>query len=540
MRIKEISLKNFKRFTDLTIKDIPESAKLVLLIGANGSGKSSVFDAFNRISKAQYIKEDYYHKVSEKSNSSISIKFTDDSNILTEERTGKNWSYTPKYKQSYKRLFYGRSSIRIIPKISKGRSENVIENNLDTPDSLIEQDLRFNEDVTGYLRRINEPLREKLFKGKGVDNSQLLKEFINPLNESLAYIFSKENKISIALIGLIDATVQDPPNLVFKKGNSEIAYDYLSHGEKQVIILLLNFIVRNKYYQDTIYFIDEMDTHLETSIQKRLIEDVVKNWIPEGSQLWTASHALGFIEYANKSDNAVILDFDNIDFDVPQVITPSRKNALEVYEIAIPKEQITSILGSHYKLVVVENNDAVHLNAALGANGYLFLPANNNREVFLTVKADSDKLGLRDRDYLKPSEMEAIKAKIPNLNILTFYTFENYIYHPDNIAELRLSGFDKAAYISEIIRQKQIKLIAIVAEIGTSRSHYIEFKEGIVNDGIITEITDALQSDDLDTFYPYFNMKNHFSKEYLNKLNYTTTQLAQTKWFKTKLKALLT
>ncbi|HEY8938080.1 MAG TPA: AAA family ATPase, partial [Cyclobacteriaceae bacterium] len=46
MKIKKIELKNFKRFNDLTIDNIPESTKLVLLIGSNGSGKSSVFDAF--------------------------------------------------------------------------------------------------------------------------------------------------------------------------------------------------------------------------------------------------------------------------------------------------------------------------------------------------------------------------------------------------------------------------------------------------------------------------------------------------------------
>jgi len=51
MKIKSMRLKNFKRFSDLTIDCIPESAKLVLLVGANGSGKSSIFDAFHWLSK---------------------------------------------------------------------------------------------------------------------------------------------------------------------------------------------------------------------------------------------------------------------------------------------------------------------------------------------------------------------------------------------------------------------------------------------------------------------------------------------------------
>ena len=48
MFIRKLELKNFKRFTDLTIDLSGENTapKLVLMIGANGSGKSSVFDVF--------------------------------------------------------------------------------------------------------------------------------------------------------------------------------------------------------------------------------------------------------------------------------------------------------------------------------------------------------------------------------------------------------------------------------------------------------------------------------------------------------------
>lgn len=48
MKIKSIQMKRFKRFTDLTIKNIPQTAKLVVLVGPNGCGKTSVFEAFNQ------------------------------------------------------------------------------------------------------------------------------------------------------------------------------------------------------------------------------------------------------------------------------------------------------------------------------------------------------------------------------------------------------------------------------------------------------------------------------------------------------------
>jgi hypothetical protein len=139
---------------------------------------------------------------------------------------------------------------------------------------------------------------------------------------------------------------------------------------------------------------------------------------------------------------------------------------------------------------------------------------------------------LRDKDYLKADEIGLIKTKHPNYKILNLYTFENYIYHPDNIAELNIKEYNKDAFILEIVRQKNDKLIEIVSEIGTSRNHYIEFKDCIKNDENIKPITDALQSDNFEEFYPFFNMKNHFNKKYLSQFTYSLNDLSKTNWFK--------
>ena len=70
MRIKEIRLKNYKRFTELTIADLPATARLVVLVGPNGTGKSSVFDSFLLKARASVSNhhlsgdtEQYYEKV---------------------------------------------------------------------------------------------------------------------------------------------------------------------------------------------------------------------------------------------------------------------------------------------------------------------------------------------------------------------------------------------------------------------------------------------------------------------------------------------
>ena len=47
MKIKSVKLIRFKRFSDLTVTEIPESARLIVLVGPNGCGKTSLFEAFN-------------------------------------------------------------------------------------------------------------------------------------------------------------------------------------------------------------------------------------------------------------------------------------------------------------------------------------------------------------------------------------------------------------------------------------------------------------------------------------------------------------
>jgi len=55
VHIKSIQVRSYKRFTDLTICDLPETARLVVVTGPNGCGKSSLFDAFKTWQSIQGI-----------------------------------------------------------------------------------------------------------------------------------------------------------------------------------------------------------------------------------------------------------------------------------------------------------------------------------------------------------------------------------------------------------------------------------------------------------------------------------------------------
>src|SRR3982751_533127 len=51
MHIRQVRLQGFKRFHNLKITELSPSARLVVLARPNGSGKSSLFDAFNEWDK---------------------------------------------------------------------------------------------------------------------------------------------------------------------------------------------------------------------------------------------------------------------------------------------------------------------------------------------------------------------------------------------------------------------------------------------------------------------------------------------------------
>ncbi|MVT09591.1 AAA family ATPase [Chitinophaga tropicalis] len=535
MRITKLELGNFKRFSDLTIEGIPATSKLVLLIGSNGSGKSSVFDAFDYFARGYKnpIMMDYYLK--EGGDIKLLFTFADGKR----EGTVDGFNYISDNLRLYNK-FIGRSSIRIVPRIKNSGEVDVLASNGDSPASFIDVDERFNNDVTAYIQMIDNALREPVFSGRSADTLKIFQDFIRPLNTSLLNIFGGDESTTIQIAEYQNANAQTNPKLIFKKGASRINYDLLSHGEKQVVILLLNFIVRKEQYKDAIIYIDEMDCHLNTSLQSRLLEEIVNTWIPDDAQLWTASHALGFIDYARSADNASIIDLDLLNFDIPQIITPEPKENLEVYNIALPKETLQNILRD-YKLVVVENQNAAHYNLALSGKKYLFLPEKDSRDVFLNVKGDASKLGIRDRDYIMDDEITRIQTKYPNLRILRYYAFENYIYHPDNIAELDLIVFNKQEYIKEITDQKNQKLLAIVSGIEVARQGYSDFKDGVQKNKSIEPILQALGSDEFETFYPFFSMKTYYSRTYLQPIlnKVAISDLVKTNWFRDKIEDLL-
>ena len=350
MRIQKLQLQNFKRFTDLTIT-LDKPYKLVLLVGANGSGKSCVFDAFEVVSTFEKtdkkVYENAYHAKNKDEKFGITIKTENRLFYLSSDNQEVN-----SLSLSQKNLFYGRSSLRQVPKLLRmnlGEVSFDFEKDTDRPRQFIDRDERFENDI--------ENIAAKVFRAVFNSNTRtkdIIASFIEPINEAFERIFGDDKAISLTLKQIIPPLDSKVASILFQKGDSEIHYNLLSAGEKEVFNILFNLLSRRDIFNDTVYFFDEIDLHLNTKLQFNLIKEITEHWMPENCQFWTASHALGFIEYANQSADAAVIDLDELNFDIPQTLLPVPKRTLDVYEVAVPKQLLATIFSGK-QIIFCEN-----------------------------------------------------------------------------------------------------------------------------------------------------------------------------------------
>lgn len=317
MKIKEIQIKNFKRFTNLKIEAIPETAKLVVLAGPNGCGKTSLFEAFNHWYKWRGFSSaghyDYYVKQTEERSNSRPNWYSDKVTIHFFDQESLN-------QEQVKGCFYFRSAYRNEPSFV-----TTSLNRQNDPSKQIDHDTLMTTDAvvsSNYQRLISSTL-SGVFKED--NNNKTVEELRNELI----------GKIQISLKNVFDdlelSSIGDPllnGSFYFTKGMSNnFSYANLSAGEKSAFDLLLDLIIKSIYYKNTVFCIDEPESHMHTSLQSVLLNELY-NLIPDNSQLWISTHSMGMLKKAKELENAnpgtvVFLDFDNRDFDSEVIMSPS-------------------------------------------------------------------------------------------------------------------------------------------------------------------------------------------------------------------------
>lgn len=458
MFIKKIQMIGYKRFFDLTIELGEDPKRIIALVGPNGCGKSSVFDAMLYLNKigVQSIgavsesKDYHYHSLHQDPgysyvNGNIKIDFTtgDFEKVLQElKKIGKGNT-----------IFSFRSSFRYNSSLKLKQTtaiDDILKNNYGASNASA-LDQRIVEDYKRLLAKYNSYLNKN-----DVSPSVARKHIIGELNESLKKCLDLE----ISSIGSIE---DDKGTLYFKKNDSDIEFDYnvLSAGEKEVVDILLDLYLRKESYNNSIYIIDEPELHLNTSIQKALLIEINK-MVPDNCQIWIATHSIGFIRAMQDELKEVsqIIEFkkENKWASQKYILQPSNLSRNDWKNIFSVSLDDFSKLICPKTIIYCEGKDKPKVDGTeLGLDAIvyneifskaypevLFVSSGGNTEldqrseiafsILSKVISDLEILVLKDRDMasgritnLKDREIY-LKNNSKNHRVLKRFELENYLY----------------------------------------------------------------------------------------------------------------
>ena len=438
MRLKRARIRSFKRFTDLTISDLPDTVRLVVMVGPNGSGKSSVFDAFKMWHRWRGVSgsaDDTYHfKVGLPPiawDQLVDLEFHDP---------------VPADVGEQKKIFYIRSAYRNQPDFTNAELRRVGPL-LDAPrvQLMIDNDSSVSDN---YQRLVSATVA-------GVYDGAHDAETVAQLRESFL------GQVGSALAEVLDAVKLRGPgdplqagSFFFEKGASrDFHYKNLSGGEKAVFDLLLDFVVKRRAFDNTVFCIDEPEAHLHTRLQAQLLETLF-GLIPDKCQLWIPTHSIGMMRTAwdlqkRNPGHVCFLDFADRDFDEPVTISPrgvDRRFWAGILRVAI--DDLATLMAPS-RVVICEGKPAAGFaneRSAFDASCYRrifgeefpdteFMSAGNASDVErdrLALKAAIETLvqGIRivrlvDRDDRTPQEIKDLRDQ--GVRALSRRTIESYL-----------------------------------------------------------------------------------------------------------------
>lgn len=446
MQIRRIRLTNYKRFTDLTITGLPETLRLVVLVGPNGTGKSSVFDSFLLKAKTAIANysltrdrnfEQYYEKVPQAQ--------------TTHEVAGRvqiEFHHTAAKTLNWKSIFQVRSAYRNEAdfhieqlQASRPRDSGPHLARIIDPDASVSK----NYERMAWKRMYD---LDRAAPGN-LTFGQYRKESLGDLQAVMQDLFS-DPTLSLQDFGGIQAG-----SFRFAKGNVEdFHYKNLSGGEKAAFDILLDVFLKRDETKDAVFCIDEPELHVATNLQGSLITSVLK-LLPDASQLWIATHSIGVVREAyrmhqEQPGKVAFLDFSDRNLDTPVTIKPSKPNRAfwnNIYKVAlddlsslVAPECVVICEGSKDKSVRAFDAKCYNQLFASSSPETLFISQGGSSEVIrsehLAAILQSIAHGMRvwkliDRDNMTDGERE--KKIAQGLRVLHRREIEEYLYDPDVI-----------------------------------------------------------------------------------------------------------
>lgn len=345
MRIKKISLSNgYKRFLDTTIDLGEDPKKIVALVGKNGTGKSSVFDGMLYLqSKYGLIGQHGAKGIEFHSMRSdpgfdhawqTNVKITFDGGDFQTVFNAKNSAGKPKTTFVFRGPHRYCSSLKVgalaaIPDIKENNSGASTTADLD-------------DKITQNYQRLYSLIDRKVKSPGNRSYLEVKAEVLATLNSKLETVLG----IQIEDHGDI---IDGKGTLFFKKIDQIVPFEFnvLSSGEKEVVDIILDIFLRSEDFTETIYIIDEPELHLNTGIQRKLL-NVIVDMISDTSQLWIATHSIGFLNALKQdhSNEADIIWFEG-NFGSEKVtlfpIKKTRSDWTKIFQTAL--EDLTGLLA---------------------------------------------------------------------------------------------------------------------------------------------------------------------------------------------------
>lgn len=481
MRIKKIQLKNgYKRFKDLTIDLGDNPARIVVLVGPNGCGKSSVLDGMlslhnwnGRLGSTQGKESSYFlqdNTARFEAYNFIQILFDEGDHGEVSQRRIQNNTFASMF--SFRSPYRYNTSVLI----KEIKATLPIEGNTYGASDASSLDEKMENNYRKLHAKVNQYMEVHQ-----VPPNDAREAIIGELNRAITNCLGLE----VANVGNVEA---NKGTIYFRKSDQEkeFAFNVLSSGEKEVVDILLDLYLRQEAYTDTVFLIDEPELHINTSIQAKLLREINK-LIGENCQLWITTHSLGFLRIIQSelSHCSQVIQFKE-DYNLasePRVLKPialTPASWRDLFEVAL--DDMAALVAPD-TIVFCEGRadtnaskqergmDARAFNAIFGNNGVNahFVSSGGNTELEQRADVAISIIGkvlptlqilvLKDRDMAsgkvtnETDRQEYLSNNPEHHRLLKRWEIENYLFDKEVLrayCDANGKTFDEASYDQHI------------------------------------------------------------------------------------------